>query len=516
MAQGGKRAKVTRTVLLTAPPLIAACTILFLDLSPGNPLVTRTAGVAFLMAAWWISGVVPLAATALLPVALFPMLGIMGSGPVAANYINDIIFLYLGGFLIALAMQRWNLHRRIALGMLMLTGASPSAVLAGFMIPTFFISMWISNTATTMMMVPIALAVLSDLESRGKDGVSNSFSVGLLLSIAYSASIGGMATLIGTPPNLSFARILQITFPQAPHFTFTEWFAFGFPLALAMALVLWVQLWWMYARTGKSTRIDPSIVRDQYRSLGPWTFEQGMVLLAFISVGVLWMTRSDLELGAFSLPGWASLFEHPAYFGDGTVAIAVASGLFLIPARNEKERHLLDWEVAKGLRWDIVLLYGGGFALASAFVASGLSAWLGDQLGGLGGLHPVLLVFLVCLGISFLTELTSNTATTEMVLPVLAALAVAVDINPLLLMLPATFACSCAFMLPVATPPNAIIFGAGKVTVAQMARTGFLLNLAAVLLITAATVLLGSWVTGESLGVRPEWAVLPEGPVKPH
>jgi sodium-dependent dicarboxylate transporter 2/3/5 len=508
MAQAGHTSSKGRTVLLVAPLLVAIAFISFVDLSPGHPLVTRTAGVALLMAAWWISGVIPLAATALLPVALFPVLGIMGSGAVAANYVNDIIFLYVGGFLVALAMQRWNLHRRIALGMLSLTGASTGAVLAGFMIPTFFVSMWISNTATTMMMVPIALAVLADLEARGEGGVSDRFSTGLLLSIAYSASIGGMATLIGTPPNLSFARIMQITFPEAPHFTFSQWFAFGFPLALAMALVLWAQLWWMYARRGSGAPLDPRIIREQYRALGPWTAEQVIVLVAFLSVGVLWMTRTGFDLGFLSIPGWAGLFEHPEYFGDGTVAIGVSCVLFLIPSTNEPERRLLDWEVAKGLRWDIVLLYGGGFALASAFVASGLSAWLGDRLGGLQGLHPMLLVFVVCLGISFLTELTSNTATTEMVLPVLAALAVAVGVHPFLLMLPATFACSCAFMLPVATPPNAIIFGAGKVTVAQMARTGFVLNLAAVVLITLATWLLGGWVAGESLTVLPDWAVL--------
>lgn len=497
-----------RSLFLVLPILGTVAILLFVDLSPGHPLVTRTAGVAFLMACWWISGVIPLAATALLPVVLFPVLGIMGSSAVAANYINDIIFLYLGGFLVALAMQRWNLHRRIALGMLMLTGSSPSAVLAGFMIPTFFISMWISNTATTMMMLPIALAVLSDLEARGEGGVSSRFSVGLLLSIAYCASIGGMATLIGTPPNLSFARILQITFPDAPAFTFAQWFAFGFPLALSMALILWVQLWWMYARRGNSTPIDQRIIHDQYRALGRWTYEQVTVLIAFIAVGVLWMTRTGFDLGSFAIPGWADWFEHPAYFGDGTVAIAVACLLFLLPSRAEPGRRLLDWEVAKGLRWDIVLLYGGGFALASAFVSSGLSGWMGNRLAMLEGLHPVLLVFVVCLVISFITELTSNTATTEMVLPILAALAVGVGLNPLLLMLPATFACSCAFMLPVATPPNAIIFGAGKVSVSQMARTGFVLNFAAVVLITLATFLLGDWISEDSLTTLPDWAVL--------
>jgi sodium-dependent dicarboxylate transporter 2/3/5 len=329
-----------------------------------------------------------------------------------------------------------------------------------------------------------------------------------LLCIAYSASIGGMATLIGTPPNLSFVRIMQVTFPDAPHISFAQWFLFGFPLAVAMAGAMWLQLSWMYARGGEDQRIDRDVIVQQYRALGAWTFEQAVVLTAFILVGLLWMTRTGFDVGAVSLPGWSDLFEHGAYFGDGTVAIAVATALFLSPSRNEAGKQLLDWETAKGLRWDIVLLYGGGFALASAFVSSGLSAWLGEGLSGLSGFHPVLVVFGVCFAISLLTELTSNTATTEMVLPILAALAVGIGVHPLLLMLPATFACSCAFMLPVATPPNAIIFGAGRVTVAQMVRTGFVLNFAAVVLITLATFLLGPLLTEGSLTEAPAWAVL--------
>jgi len=435
-------------------------------------------------------------------------LGIMSAGDAASNYINDIIFLYIGGFLVALAMQRWNLHRRIALGMLLFFGMRPRALLLGFMTPTFFLSMFISNTATTMMMAPIALAVLADLEERGHPGVRDGFGVGLLLAIAYCASIGGTATLIGTPPNLSFARILEITFPGAPEISFAQWFVFAFPLALGMAALLWAFIGWMYAR-GETGAFNRAVIAEQYRALGPWTFEQRAVLTAFTTLGLLWMTRTGVDLGAFSAPGWSALFERPDYLRDGTVAIAVAIVLFLCPAPSEPGKRLLDWETAKGLRWDIVLLFGGGFALASAFVSSGLSAWLGDGMAGLGGLHPVLLVAAICLGISLLTELTSNTATTEMALPILAALAVGIGVHPLLLMIPATLACSCAFMLPVATPPNAIVFAMGNISVAQMARTGILLNLAAIALITAAAFLLGPFVFGIDIGgPMPEWAVL--------
>ena len=502
----------TRQAAVVAPLVVSGLFLALADLSPGEPLVTRTAAVALLMAAWWITGAIPLAATALLPVALFPALGIMDSKAAAANYVNDIIFLYVGGFLVALAMQRWNLHRRIALGMLLLFGVRPRALLLGFMAPTFLLSMFISNTATTMMMAPIAIAVLADLEERGHPGVMKGFGSGLLLAIAYCASIGGMATLIGTPPNLSFARIMQITFPDAPPISFAQWFLFGFPLALAMAAALWVQIAWMHTRGTGVHSFNREVIVAQYRALGPWSFEQRALLAAFSLLGLLWMTRAGADLGPVNLPGWSSLFEHPAYFGDGTVAIAMACLLFMIPSTSEPGRRLLDWEVAKGLRWDIVLLYGGGFALASAFVASGLSAWMGERLSGLSGLPPVALVFGLCAGMSLLTELTSNTATTEMALPILAALAVGIGVHPLLLMLPATFACSCAFMLPVATPPNAIVFGAGNLSVAQMARTGFALNLAAVILITAATFLLGPWVFGIGAGEGlPDWAVLSTG-----
>ncbi|MBI1318760.1 MAG: DASS family sodium-coupled anion symporter [Candidatus Hydrogenedens sp.] len=511
MASNGRGNRWRQEAMVWLPLVLCALLLAFADFSPGNPLITRTAAVALLMAAWWITGAIPLAATALLPVALFPVLGIMNAADAASNYVNDIIFLYIGGFLVALAMQRWNLHRRIALGMLLLCGTRPRALLAGFMLPTFFLSMFISNTATTMMMAPIALAVLADLEERGSAGVRGGFGVGLLLAIAYCASIGGTATLIGTPPNLSFARILEITFPEAPHISFAQWFVFGFPLAVSMAVLLWALISWMYAR-GVSEPFDRRVIAGQYRALGPWSFEQRAMLLAFGALGILWMTRSDVDLGALQVPGWSTLFEYPAYLRDGTVAIAVASILFLVPAPSEPGRRLLDWDTAKTLRWDIVLLYGGGFALANAFVTSGLSAWLGDGMSGLAGLPPVALVFTLCLGISLLTELTSNTATTEMALPILAALAVGIGVHPLLLMLPATLACSCAFMLPVATPPNAIVFGAGNLTIAQMARTGFLLNLAAVVLITALTFLLGPLVFGIGAGGgMPEWAVLSGG-----
>ena len=500
-----------RNILIVVPLVACGVFVLVADLAPGQPLITRTAGVAMLMAAWWITGAIPLAATALLPIVLFPALGIMNAGDTASNYINDIIFLYIGGFLVALAMQRWNLHRRIALGMILLFGMRPRALLLGFMAPTFFLSMFISNTATTMMMAPIALAVLVDLEERGHPGLRGGFGVGLLLAIAYCASIGGTATLIGTPPNLSFARILAITFPDAPEISFAQWFVFGFPLALCMAGLLWALISWMYAR-GESGEFNREVIVAQYRALGPWSFEQVAMLIAFSTLGVLWMTRTGVAFGGVHIPGWSALFEHPDYLRDGTVAIAVASVLFLLPAPSEPGKRLLDWETARDLRWDIVLLYGGGFALASAFVSSGLSAWLGDGMSGLSGLHPVLLVATVCLGISMLTELTSNTATTEMALPILAALAVGIGVHPLLLMIPATLACSCAFMLPVATPPNAIVFGVGNLSIAQMARTGVLLNLAAVVLITAITFLLGPLVFGiEVGGAMPEWAVLSEG-----
>ncbi len=497
--------RFTLAALLLGPAFSLAL-LLFFDLDPEQPAVTRTAAVALLMAVWWITEAIPLAVTALLPVVLFPLLGIMNGKTVAPIYFNHVICLFIGGFMVALAMERWDLHKRIALRILLLFGSRPQWLLLGFMVATAFLSMWISNTATTMMMVPIVLAVILKFEGSAGPDQTRKTSLALLLGVAYGASLGGIATLVGTPPNLSFARIFGITFPSAPEIGFVEWIFYALPISVSLLLLVWLFLSLAFLRQGTSF-LDRAALRRQYDELGPFSFEQKIVSADFSALVLLWLFRADLHLGTFTVPGWSRLFENPSYLNDGTVAIGVAIVLFLIPARNRPGTRVLDWDTAGGLPWNIVILFGGGFALASGFKDSGLSLWIGDQLSGARDLSPVLLIMVISLLITFLTELTSNTATAEMLLPILAGLAVSIRVNPLLLMLPGTLACSLAFMLPVATPPNAIVFGTRRLRIADMARTGFILNLIGVLVVTFATWAIGRTVFHIDLTQFPVWGL---------
>lgn len=483
--QGQRRmiAGSKRLVSLVLTPLTVLCILTFAPIDPGNPQVTYAFCIALLMAVWWITEVVPLAVTSLLPVALFPLAGVMDGKAVASAYFNDVIFLFMGGFMVALAMQRWNLHRRIALNILRITGVSPAKVLLGFMLASSFLSMWISNTATAMMMLPIALSIIKELEALATDGKPSRFSVGLLLGIAYGASIGGIATLVGTPPNLSLVRIFHICFPDAPDISFSQWMLFALPVALLFFAVTWGLLYLMFKpKAGLWQGVNRQLINLQLQKLGSRSYEEGVVLIAFVTLALLWLFRADLAVGRFEIPGWAGLLKYGDHLNDGVVAIAIAIVLFLIPARHQKGA-ILDWKTASDIPWHILLLFGGGFALASGFKESGLSLWFGEQLQGVAYMHPLLLIGFVCLIMTFLTELTSNTATTEMVLPILAGVAITTNINPLYLMIPATLSASMAFMLPVATPPNAIVFGTGKISMAQMARAGLILNLIGVVII---------------------------------
>ncbi|MFQ6609712.1 MAG: SLC13 family permease, partial [Fidelibacterota bacterium] len=466
---------------------------------------TRMAAVALLMAIWWVTETLPLAATALLPVALFPLLGIMSGKSVAPIYFNHIIFLFIGGFIMALAMERWELHKRIALSILLRFKLKPASILLGFMITTAFLSMWISNTATTMMMIPIALAIVIQLEKLlGKQTV-HFYSIGIFLGIAYSASIGGIATIVGTPPNLSFTRIFSILFPGSPEITFANWFFFAFPLSVVFLFLVWLLLSNIFISKKTMFHLDSKIFKEQYQKLGYMSYEEKIVLSGFLTLIFLWLFRSDIQLGSFTVPGWSGFFPYGSYLNDGTVAITIALILFVLPSKNVKSGRIMDWDTVSGLPWNIVLLFGGGFALASGFKETGLSDWLGEQLGGIGSLHPVLIVAIICTFVTFLTELTSNTATAEMLLPILGGLAIAIEINPLFLMIPATLSCSFAFMLPVATPPNAIIFGTDRVGVSDMAKTGIWINLIGVLLITLLIFSFGNWVLGIDLAKVPAW-----------
>ncbi|MCB9285297.1 MAG: SLC13/DASS family transporter [Lewinellaceae bacterium] len=506
-AGSSNRGQLLRYFGFFAAPVLAAYLIFFADLEPDNPAVTNTLAVAILMALWWMTEVVPLAVTSLLPLVLFPALGVMDGKTVSAAYFNHVIFLFIGGFLVALAIQKWNLHKRIALNILRLVGSSPARIMLGFMFGTAFLSMWISNTATAMLMVPIAMSIVSKLEEINGPGLVRKFTIGLLLSIAYSASTGGIATLVGTPPNLSFARIFHIYFPEAPEISFASWFFFAFPITLTLFIIIFFYLRIFFigrSRDWKSLRRKD--MTQDYRALGPMIFEEKVLTFAFVALALLWFFRADIAFGSFTLPGWSNLFKNPQFFNDGTVAIFVAVLLFIIPSKQEKGTFLMDWKAAEGIPWEIILLFGGGFALASGFKESGLSTWFGQQLEFLRSVHPVVLIASICFLVTFLTEVTSNTATVETLLPILAGLAITIEENPLLFMLPATISGSMAFMLPVATPPNAIIFGTRRLQIAHMAKAGLALNLIGVVVITLITYYLGTEIFDIAKGVFPEWA----------
>ncbi len=483
-------------------------TLILFDFDPENPLVTRMAAVAILMAVWWITDAIPLYATALLPLILFPLLGIQKGSAVAPIYVNSTIFLFIGGFMIALTMQKWKLHRRIALFIIRFIGGGPVRIVLGFMIASAFLSMWISNTATAIMMVPIGLAIVLQIEEKFEAAEMHNFTVGLMLGIAYACSMGGIATLVGTPPNLSLARIFEITFPEAPPITFGSWFIMALPISIMMLIIIWLLLTRVFFRIPEHIQVDRSIIDQEYQSLGKMSFEEKSVLTVFSLTALLWVFRKQLILGFLTIPGWSQLIPYPDLIDDGTVALFMAMLLMLIPTRSKaaKSPTIMGAWVIKKLPWNIVLLFGGGFALAKGFQVTGLSALIGNEFAGLAGTSPIIMIVSICFGLTFLTELTSNTATTEMILPILASVGFAMQVNPLMLMIPATLSASCAFMMPVATPPNAIVFGSGRVRIAEMAKAGFFINIIGIMVITIYFYTIGADLMGIDLNVFPEWA----------
>ncbi|MFO7963873.1 MAG: SLC13 family permease [Desulfobacterales bacterium] len=498
----------TQKIGMILGPIVFLLILLFLETPPERPKAAAMAAVAALMAAWWITDAIPLYATALLPMVLYPLMGIMKGTATAPIYFNSTIFLFLGGFMIALSMERWNLHRRIALFIIRVIGGGPSRIILGFMAASAFLSMWISNTATAIMMVPIGMAIVHQVEEKFSAEDTHAFTVGLMLSIAYACSLGGIATLVGTPPNLSFSRIFKITFPQADPITFGIWFIMALPLTLVMLSLVWLLITQVFYRVGKTVDVDRRIIDREWHHLGNMAFEEKAVLAVFSITAFLWVFRKPLDLGMFVIPGWSDLLPYPDLIDDGTVAVFMAVTLFLIPTRsaNAGASAVMDVDIIKRLPWGIVLLFGGGFALAKGFQVTGLSILVGEKFAGLSGVHPMVMVLMICIGITFLTELTSNTATTEMILPILASVAVAMKANPLLLMVPATLSASCAFMMPVATPPNAIIFGSGRITIAEMARAGVLINVIGAVLISTAFYYFGTAVFNIDTAVLPDWA----------
>jgi solute carrier family 13 (sodium-dependent dicarboxylate transporter), member 2/3/5 len=433
----------------------------------------RVLGCVALMVCWWISEAIPVYATGLAPIVLFPLLGIASPAAAAAPYANPLIFLFLGGFMIAQAIQRWGLHRRIALGLLALTGTGPRALLGGFMAACAFLSMWISNTATAVMMLPIALSVVVLIEESSLEAeLERRFERALLLAIAYACSIGGIATLIGTPPNAMLAAYLAREHDVV--ITFASWMAFALPLSLLLLVLAWWLLTRLFRLPDFPIESIAAMLEEHRSRLGAMSRGERLTLFGFLLAAALWIGRGLIDRLA---PG--------LNLSDAGIAIGVALLLFALPVDAKRGINVLNWEDARKLPWGVLLLFGGGLSLAAAVDGSGLAGHLGGILGQAGALPWWLLVLLTVTAIVFLTEVMSNTATTAAFLPIVAGLAFSFGHAPVELAAPMALAASCAFMLPAATPPNAVVFGSGRLAIHQMARAGLLFNLMAIVLITA-------------------------------
>lgn len=465
-----------------AGPIAFVLILLFCEPQGMDPAAVAVLASTAWIALWWVTEAIPIAATALLPIVLFPLTGAVELKATTAQYGHRYIFLYIGGFLIAIAIEKWGLHRRIALNIIRLIGTNVSRVILGFMMATAGLSMWISNTATAVMMLPIGMAIVVQLrDNPNTDANENElFGKALMLSIAYSASIGGMATLIGTPPNLVLAGVVQEIY--GVEISFLEWLKFGLPISLILLASCWLYLTrFAFQLQHKSFPGGRQEIQKQLDALQPFSREEKILLVVFCGTAAAWISRSFVQ-------------EHLGLFprlDDTIIAMVGGMCLFLIPGDRSGTHHnresLLVWEDTSKLPWGIILLFGGGMALAEGFKSSGLAGWIGSQTTLLESGSLILLVLILITAVNFLTEITSNLATTSMLLPILASMALAINVHPFLLMVGATVAASCAFMLPVATPPNAVVFGSGYLRIPDMVRAGIWMNAISIVVLTVFT-----------------------------
>lgn len=490
--------KTPQLIGLFLGPLLFILTLAFFSpeglSGEGKAILASTIWIA----TWWMTEAIPIPVTSLLPIVLFPVTGGLNIGETTASYGDDTIFLFMGGFMIALAMEKWNLHKRIALTIIQAIGTNTDRIILGFMVATGFLSMWISNTATAMMMVPIGLAIIYQVSEALKDDSSvdtskENFGFGkaLMLGIAYSASLGGISTLIGTPPNTALAAAIDKFY--GVELSFAKWMLFGVPISWIFIMIAWVYLVKIaFPLKVKKLPGGKQLIQAEKKKLGAASFEEKAVFVIFVLAALSWMTRSFV------------LVHISENINDAVIAMTFAIILFIIPSINKKGDHLLDWDTAVKLPWGILLLFGGGLAIAAGFVSSGLSEWIGNQLSALQGVNIFLVMLVVATLVIFLTELTSNTATASMMYPIMASLALALNIHPYSVMIIAAVAASCAFMLPVATPPNAVVFGSGYLRIPDMAKAGLFLNIVGIILVTLAVYFYLPLAWGIDLSTIPE------------
>lgn len=461
--------------------MLALLIILFVDLTPGHPQTTYMAGIAVWIAWWWMTEAVNISATALLPFILIPFAGIADPQTIALQYMDQAIFLFLGGFLISIAIEKWGLHKRLSLGVLAALGSSRMKVLAGIMLATYFVSMWISNTATVLMLIPAVLGVVKHIGDEHETH-SKKFSSGLLIALAYAGTIGGMATLVGTPTNTIFYSYYNKNI-QPDGLNFTNWFAIGFPISIVLLVVVFFVLLYLFVGLKKQP-LNKQYFIDQYRTLGRMAYEEKIITILFTLTAMLWFTRADIDFGAFTFHGWGALVGGNPRVHDSTVSVVMGALLFLIPSKADKEKNLLTSDDFKKVPYSVLLLFGSGFALAKGFELSGLSQWLAGHLAKIGNLHPLVIITCIVTVVCIISEFASNVASIQLALPILMSLCASTGIAPLEIMIPATLAASLGFMLPVATAPNTIVYGSGYIKTRDMMRAGFWADFFGILIIS--------------------------------
>tara|TARA_B100001564_G_scaffold68036_1_gene53716 strand:- start:1838 stop:3289 length:1452 start_codon:yes stop_codon:yes gene_type:complete len=453
---------------LVLGPVLFALVMLFFNPENLNPDAKSILASTIWIAIWWITECVPISVTALLPIVLFPLTGGLDIKSTTASYGHNLVFLFVGGFIIALAIEKWNLHKRVALSIIKFTGTKKSRIILGFMIATAVLSMFISNTATTIMILPVGMAIISKVSESNNSYENINFGKSLMIAIAYSASIGGMATLIGTPPNMIFAGVVKESY--GIEIGMLEWSKFGLPVSLFLLVICWIYLTKVaFSFEDKNQASGKQEINNQLKKLGKFSNEELKVSVIFGLTAFGWIFRKQLV-------------KIIPFLDDTIIAISFAIVLFIIP--DKKNKPLLNWEDTIKLPWGILLLFGGGMAIASAFGKSGLALWIANLLSTMNGVSLFLLILIIVVSINLLTELTSNMATTAMLLPVLVTMALAINVHPYFLLVSATLAASCAFMLPVATPPNAIVFGSGLLKIEDMFKKGIWMNLFSVIVIS--------------------------------
>jgi len=475
--------------------LVAAALLLAPTSATFTPAVRFTAAIGLLMALLWLTEAVPMGLAALIPLIAFPLAGVSSMEKTAAPYANSAVFLFMGGFLVSSTFERWGLHRRMAYFALSRVGTEPRRIVFAVILVTAFLSMWISNTATTLMMTPIAVAIVAGLGAKHDQETAEArIAEATLLGVAYAASLGGIGTPIGTPTNLIFLGAAKSLFPNLHTITFAEWTMFG-----VAYLILAIPLCWLIVITTARVPKGAAVPLERLGLARPGAMSRAektaLVLCAITAL--LWMFRADIALGGVKVPGWSRLFHDAKMINDATVAIAMAFIAFLLPVGNHER--LLDWSEFKRIPWDVLILFGGGFALAEVLESSGFSKWAGAELSFVGGWPPVLMIVTICVVVTLLSEVASNVATATAMMPIAAALATSIGVHPYFLMIPAVLAASSGFMLPVATAPNTIVYGTGYIRVKAMARSGALLDVAAAVIITLLIFTVIPWATGIAL-----------------